>query len=180
MPHTKSPMPRDIRKLRVERSDGIYTEADYQVCESIGYLLKRSYILLSTAIDQELAPYDLTHPQFSILMMIKERNCSTAADLARETCNDTGAITRMLDRLEAKGILLRTRSSADRRVVNIELTDFGKLVAEKMPVVTINVLNRHLQDFSADEVAQFKHLLRKLIDQSGDSDKNGAAREKKS
>lgn len=164
MTRSATPTRNDILGLKVERPDGAYDAAGYQLSESIGYLLKRSHKLLSAAVDQELAPYELTHPQFSILMMIKERNCSTAADLARETCNDTGAITRMLDRLEAKGIVTRARSAADRRVVNIELTDLGRLVVEKMPVVAINVMNRHLQNFSGAEIAEFKRLLHKLLD----------------
>lgn len=162
MATAKTALERDILKLKVERTDGVYQLDNYQLCESIGYLLKRGYLQLANAIDQELAPYDLTHPQFAILMMIKQRNCATAADLARESFGDTGAVTRMLDRLEAKGILRRVRSVEDRRIVNIELTEIGKLVTEKMPVAAINVMNRHLQNFSADELAQFKQLLRKL------------------
>lgn len=178
MSTAKSPPRRDILKLKVEQPDGQYNLDNYQLDESIGYLLKRSHLLLAAAVDQELAPYDLTHPQFSILMMMKQRNCTTAADLARETYSDTGAITRMIDRLEAKGILRRVRSSADRRVVNIELTETGRLVTEKMPVVAINVMNRHLQGFSGNEVTQFIHLLRKLIGHA-DTAKTAALKEKK-
>ncbi len=68
---------RDILKLKVTQPDGVYRLEDYQMSESIGYLLKRSFAMLSSALDQDLAPYDLTHPQFAILMMLKERNCST-------------------------------------------------------------------------------------------------------
>lgn len=165
MPKAKSTPRRDILKLKVEKADGVYSLDEYQMSESIGYLLKRSYTLLSSAIDQDLSPYELTHPQFAILMMLKERNCSTAADLAREMCGDTGAITRMLDRLEAKDIIRRVRSKEDRRAVNIELTDTGKLVMAKMPVIAINVLNRYLGEFESSEIETLKHLLRKLIHQ---------------
>lgn len=186
MATAKSPLRRDILKLKVERSDGPYRLDDYQLSESVGYLLKRSTLMMSGAIDQELAPYDLTHPQFSILMMLKERNCTTAADLARETCNDTGAVTRMLDRLEAKDIVRRVRSVEDRRIVNIELTDLGKLVIDKMPVVAINVMNRYLREFSATEITQLKTLLRKLMQSNGEdiakvpTNSAPAVREKKS
>lgn len=155
-----------ILNLKVERADGHYSLENYQQCESIGFLLKRSFGLLSSAIDQQLMPFDLTHPQFSILMLLKQQNCSTAAELARESYIDTGAITRMLDRLEAKQYIQRERSSADRRVVNISLTELGKLVVDKMPVIAINVLNDHLQDFTSTEITQFKTLLRKLLQSS--------------
>lgn len=154
---------KDILNLQVERPDGPYSAEDYRQCESIGYLLKRCYNVLSSDIDQQLAPYDLTHPQFMILMTLNQHNCSTAAELARESMNDTGATTRMLDRLEAKDIIRRERSTEDRRVINIVLTDLGKLVVEKMPVVAINVLNEHLQHFEPDEITTLTRLLGKLI-----------------
>jgi DNA-binding MarR family transcriptional regulator len=165
---------RDLADLVVENPAGLYRLPGYRINESLGFLIKRAMATLSAAIDQQLAPYDLTHPQFSILMMLNERNCSTAAELARETCGDTGAMTRMLDRLEAKGIVRRVRSVADRRVVNIELTAAGRVFAEKMPIVAINVLNHYLQDFQPQELDQMKQLLRRLI-AAGDSRSTGAA-----
>ncbi|MBW2942664.1 MarR family winged helix-turn-helix transcriptional regulator [Zhongshania aquimaris] len=157
---------KNILDLVVENPDGPYNLAAYQQNESIGYLLKRCYSFLTNAIDKQLAPYDLTHPQFAFLMTLKQRNCSTAAELARESNLDTGATTRMLDRLEAKDIVLRQRSLEDRRVINIVLTDYGKLVVEKMPVIAINVLNEHLQNFDPDEITTLKRLLTKLIYES--------------
>lgn len=155
----------DILNLKVENPNGPYQLEGYRLSQSVGYLLKRSFNMLSGAIDKQLLPYDLTHPQFAILMLLSEQNCSTAANLARESSGDTGAITRMIDRLEAKALIRRERSTEDRRVINIVLTDFGKLVVEKMPVIAINVLNDHLQHFDADEITTLKRLLNKLLDQ---------------
>jgi DNA-binding MarR family transcriptional regulator len=146
---------------------GLYQLEQYRLSESLGYLLKRTGAMLATAIDQELTRFDLTHQQFAILMVLAECDCSTAADLARETCGDTGAITRMLDRLEAKGIVRRVRSLEDRRVLHIELTDTGLQIVEKLPVVPVNVMNRHLQGFSSDELETMKSFLRRLLNNGG-------------
>jgi DNA-binding MarR family transcriptional regulator len=155
--------PHSFDDIQVEDPEGPYSLENYRLSESLGFLIKRAMASLSSAIDQELAPYDLTHPQFSILMMLNERRCSTAAELARETCGDTGAMTRMLDRLEAKNIVRRVRSRSDRRVVHIELTEAGRLYAEKMPIVAINVLNRYLKGFRPEELDIMKNFLRRLI-----------------
>lgn len=157
----------DFSELKVKDPGGLYKEGGYRLCESLGYLVKRTASMLSGAIDQELAPYDLTHPQFSILMNLAELKCQTAAELARETCGDTGAITRMLDRLEAKGLIRRVRSREDRRVVKIQLTPTGELCAQKMPVAAINVLNHYLEGFSPQELETMKGLLRRLLDKGG-------------
>lgn len=154
-----------ILTLKVERDDGFYNVKNYQQSESVGFLLKRGFSMMTNAIDQQLSPYDLTHPQFSILMLLKQQNCTTAAELAREASIDTGAMTRMLDRLEAKGVIARQRSTADRRVINIVLTDYGKLVVEKMPIIAMNIMNRNLQHFEKNEVSSLIKLLNKLINQ---------------
>jgi DNA-binding MarR family transcriptional regulator len=72
-------------------------------------------------------------------------------------------MTRALDRLEAKGLLRRNRCQTDRRVVKIELTEIGEAKARAIPPNIARVLNYHLRGFSSDEVAQLKHLLRRMI-----------------
>ena len=157
----------DLENGGVENPDGLYQRDQYRLSESLGYLMKRTVSMLTAALDQELARYDLTYQQFSILMTLSECNCTTAADLARETCGDTGAITRMLDRLEAKGIIRRARRLDDRRIINIELTESGTLFVEKLPAVSINVMNRHLQGFARNELEAMKSYLRRLLSNGG-------------
>ena len=156
-----------LADIHIEDPDGLYNRENYSLCESLGYLIKRTSSMLSNAIDQELASHELTHQQFSILVILSQLKCQTAADLARETCGDTGAITRMLDRLEAKDMIRRVRSVEDSRVVNIELTPAGALCAEKMPVIAINVINRHLEGFSQQELETMKMFLRRLLGNGG-------------
>ena len=92
----------------------------YQINESIGYLLKQVRNAMDRAIDDEMAEHDLTGVQWGPLLIIDYGLGSTAAELARIACVDTGAVTRMLDRLEAKGLLRRTPCPKDRRVVQLE------------------------------------------------------------
>jgi DNA-binding MarR family transcriptional regulator len=157
----------DFSALKIEDPHGLYNLDNYRVGESVGYLIKRVMAVVSTALDQELSGYDITYQQFSILMILSDTGCSTAADLARITCGDTGAMTRMLDRLEAKDVIRRVRSSADRRIVNIELTEAGLIFASKMPIVAINVMNRYLQGFEAAELELMKGFLRRILATAG-------------
>lgn len=73
-------------------------------------------------------------------------------------------MTRMLDRLEAKGLLRRVRSKTDRRVVELELTDEGRALAPSLSLPIVNVLNEALQDFSKEEVATLSLLLRRVTE----------------
>ncbi|MGZ3254489.1 MAG: MarR family winged helix-turn-helix transcriptional regulator [Burkholderiaceae bacterium] len=136
---------------------------NYTPEESIGFLLKRTGSQLTLTVDRALAEYDMTHAQLGIFLKLLHGCANTAADLARDLLCDTGSMTRMLDRLEEKDFIKRTRSSEDRRLIQVELTPKGKQLADQMTQVLINVLNHHLRGFSVKEVEQFKDFLRRMI-----------------
>lgn len=140
-----------------------YNLKNYSPCESIGFLLKRAGSQLTMTVDRNLARFDMTHAQLAIFLRLLHGQAKTAADLARELATDTGAMTRMLDRLEEKEFVQRTRSSADRRVVEVSLTAKGKQLADQMTQVAVDSLNHHLRGFTDVEVAQFKDFLRRMI-----------------
>ena len=96
-----------------------YTVKTYTSAESIGYLLKRAGGQLSLTVDRRLAEFDMTLAHLCIFLNLLSGNLNTAADLAREFATDTGAMTRVLDRLEEKGFVQRRGSTADRRVVEV-------------------------------------------------------------
>lgn len=143
---------------------GPYTPENYCMNESVGYLLGRLRSLLSANLDRALADFDMTHAQFVIFRSLLDGDQPKAAgDLAREWNYDTGAMTRMLDRLEEKGFVCRQRSQTDRRVLLVSLSDKGRALADQMSLVAIETLNHHLRGFTATEVELLKTLLRRMI-----------------
>src|SRR5205809_408999 len=112
-----------------------YGPAGYCAGERVGWLMKRALMSIAQAADRRLEPKGITHAQWAALFMLQRCRASTVAELARETQSDPGAMTRLLDRLEAKGFCRRQRSTDDRRVVRIELTPEGELAAQEVPVV---------------------------------------------
>jgi DNA-binding MarR family transcriptional regulator len=71
-------------------------------------------------------------------------------------------MTRMLDRLQEKGLIRRVRSDRDRRVVRLELTEAGRDLYTLLPPVAIKVLNAHLSGFTRDELDQLKGFLKRM------------------
>lgn len=145
------------------REQPLYSVADFVIDESIGYLIKRVRSMLSMAVEREIADYDVTYEQWGVLLMILTRRGDTAAVLARGMECDTGSMTRMLDRLEAKDLIVRTRSTDDRRRVQLELTASGKRLAERLVAAIVKVLNKHLEGFSVEELDSFKGFLRRML-----------------
>src|SRR5919107_4019943 len=97
--------------------------------------MRRVLMSITQAADKRLEPEGLTHVQWGPLFMLRSSRASTVAELARELQTDAGAMTRLLDRLEAKGLCRRERSTEDRRVVRIALTADGEKAAAQVPVV---------------------------------------------
>lgn len=140
-----------------------YRAADYAPEESVGYLMRRVLALVAQEVERQLETSDLTNAQWVPLFKLSMGQASTVAELARQCHLDAGAMTRLLDRLEAKGLCRRVRSVADRRVVNIELTDAGRIAAADIPVVLSRVQNAHLAGFSVQEFETLKGFLHRIL-----------------
>ncbi|MGH8598704.1 MAG: MarR family winged helix-turn-helix transcriptional regulator [Gammaproteobacteria bacterium] len=145
------------------RSAAHYRGENYTVDDSYGYLVRRLQASLLRHIDKRIQPFELTALQWSPLLLLAQNKGDTAAALARSLEIDTGAMTRMLDRLETKKLVRRTRSTGDRRVVHLKLTTEGHRVVEQVPFVLAEVLNLHFAGFSRDEARQFIDFLRRMI-----------------
>src|ERR1700749_5241933 len=128
-----------------------YSAEGYTQEESVGAVLKGVIASIMSQVDKRLVEHDLTHAQWVPLFKLAHGECQTVAELARTLQSDPGAMTRALDRLEAKGLVARVRSSEDRRVGNLELTEAGREVAAVVPAVLAEVLNLHLAGFSKEE-----------------------------
>lgn len=141
-----------------------YSADGYCANDSVGYLMRRVLLALTQDTDKRLEPHGLTHAQWGPLFMMRKAGSATVAELARELQMDPGAMTRLLDRLEAKGLCKRVRSTDDRRVVNLALTDEGEKAAAKVPVALAEVMNAHLSGFSKTEWKTLKGLLQRMLD----------------
>jgi DNA-binding MarR family transcriptional regulator len=130
---------------------------------NVGLLIKHVHTLIHRVIDLRACPMGLTANQWRPLMLILHRGIDTPAELARALDVDTGATTRMLDRLESKGFVQRERVPEDRRVVKIVPTDEGRAVGERILPAISQALNVHLNGFSEDEIRMLIALLKRMI-----------------
>ena len=131
--------------------------------ESIGLLARKTLQSVLSQVDRGLAPHELTHALWLPLFRLSRGECGTVAELARESSLDPGAMTRALDRLEGKGLVRRSRSLEDRRVVLIELTEAGRAAAAAVPPVLAQVMNAHLAGFTEAEWRQLIGMLQRVV-----------------
>ncbi|MEZ5703540.1 MAG: MarR family transcriptional regulator [Burkholderiaceae bacterium] len=140
-----------------------YKASGYCAQESVGYLMKRVMLSIVYQADRRLASVDLTSAQWGPLLRMREFGPSTVAELARWANTDAGAMTRLLDRLEKKGLCQRERSQSDRRVVLVSLTPEGEAAVANVPAVLAEVMNLHLQGFSEAEWQTLKEFLNRMV-----------------
>ena len=142
-----------------------YSKENFRPTQSIGFLINKARNILTIEMDAALKDLDISSQQMGILMSLTLGLAATPFELSKVLGIDTGLMTRMLDKLEAKDLLQRSRSLEDRRVVNLALTKKGEEVAGQIPEVAPDVLNAHLKKFSKAEFEDLRRLLRKFLDE---------------
>jgi DNA-binding MarR family transcriptional regulator len=142
----------------------IYDLESYDPRRSIGGLLGRVKIEMSAALDAELAPLDITAAQYVILMSLALQEAGSASGLCKGISYDPGAMTRMLDRLERRGLVRRVAHPNDRRTSNLELTPEGKAVYPKLRASAMKVVNRFLDGFSQQEARELEGYLLRMLE----------------
>lgn len=143
-----------------------YTRENFQLTQSVGFHLNRARNSLLMEMDAALRPLDITAQQMGIMQSLMRGAANTPLEISRLLGIDTGLMTRMLDKLENKGLLQRQRSDEDRRVIHLILTPKGKAVGAQIPDIAPDVLNHRLRNFSKDEFNEFMRLLQKFVDGS--------------
>ena len=136
----------------------IYDVATYQPKKSVGALLSRVRV-------EMLAALELSAAQLIIIanLAVAEEPMS-ASDLCKGISYDAGAMTRMLDRLESKGLIRRHRSAQDRRLMHLELTEEGRAAYPRMREISMAVANRFLHGFTKAEARQLESLLARMLE----------------
>ncbi len=130
----------------------------------VGPLMGRARASLLSALDRELERFGLNGMQVAVLKNLAEDSARTAADLCRCMHYDTGAMTRIVDRLEEKGLLRRERCREDRRVVFLRIAPAGRGQLPRLVAVGARVIEAHLAGFSQAEIAALKDYLGRMID----------------
>ncbi|MEH3087863.1 MAG: MarR family transcriptional regulator [Xylophilus ampelinus] len=131
--------------------------------ESVGYQMRRIVTLVGNEIERRMEPLGLTDAQWKPLLRLYLDQGNTVAALARNCALDAGGMTRLLDRLEAKGLCRRSRSVEDRRVVNLELTPEGAAAAERIPAILDEVHAVASDGFSAEEYRLLRLFLARIL-----------------
>ena len=129
----------------------------------LGFLLSAVRSTIWSSIEAELQPLDITAAQFVVFNSIALGKGRTIGEFCRLLGYDSGAMTRLLDRIEKKGLIRRVANPEDRRSFLLELTPESKALFPQAKRRVQAVFRRLLAGFDEAQAAALKQSLEQLL-----------------
>ena len=143
---------------RVGRRTGRYDSLEQEVFLN----LWRTYDRLRILEEEIFGRFALTPQQYNVLRLLRAARPDSlqTLTLARRLVSRAPDITRMLDKLEDRGLIVRTRPPENRRVVRVEISKSGLALVDRIAAPLASCHARQLGHLSAAELKQLRDLLR--------------------
>ncbi len=134
----------------------------FELRSYLPYLLNRVGFAVTDVFTESLAEAALTVPSWRVLAVLMSDGALRISELADLTSIELSTLSRLINTLAARGLVVRKAAKNDARVVNVALTARGRSIAAGLvPEATI-LEARLVEGISAAEVSQLKRLLDKL------------------
>ncbi|MCT4660325.1 MAG: MarR family transcriptional regulator [Tissierellales bacterium] len=135
----------------------------YRAEDSIELLLSRVLSKWRRTILKEFKKYDMTTEQWSLLNRLWEQEGISQTKLAQMTSKDLPTITRILNKIENKELIVRKSDPNDRRASLIFLTEKGRLLEDKLNPIAKNISERALENISGEDIDKLKKVLNNIF-----------------
>ena len=108
--------------------------------------------------------FSVSAPQVACLLALLDNGAMSPSQIAKKIMVESSTVTGVIDRLEQKGLVVRTRISPDRRVITVELTEAGRRLAENAPPPIQQKIVKGLKKVEEVDRAQIIQTLSRLTD----------------
>lgn len=114
--------------------------------------------------ERRAASLEITKAQYHVLARLWRGDGIQSSTIARDIGMTTSTMTGVLDRLEAKELIRRTPAAADRRAVEIRLTEAGRSMRKPLQTIIEDINRKALNGFSERQKERFLRVLDKVGD----------------
>jgi MarR family transcriptional regulator, organic hydroperoxide resistance regulator len=128
------------------------------ILETIIYLYTESRRLTKGLAAQ----FGLTGPQLTVIKMLESFGDLSLSSLSERIQAQNSTVTGIIDRMEREGLVRRERSTADRRVVYIRLSDKGRKLARQIEVEPMEIFRGALLDLGREDVKDLVRILGRI------------------
>ncbi|MDP4088554.1 MAG: MarR family transcriptional regulator [Bacillota bacterium] len=132
-----------------------------------GYLISKIHQLSERIFARKLKDFNINEinpAQGRILFALWQEDNITIQQLAKKTALSKSTLTRMLDRLEESGHIIRVFPGDDRRKVLVQLTEENRKMKSAYEKVSVNMVELFYKGFSDKEIDEFESYLRRIYD----------------
>jgi DNA-binding MarR family transcriptional regulator len=134
--------------------------------DDIGYWLSRLRIKVHSSFEAKLISKGISIPQWRIIIGLYNNDASSIVELAKFIEIDKGSISRVVDKLESMGFVIR-QEGKDRRSGNIRLSKKGEQLAPELAKLAELNEKEFFSPLSMIEVKQLQNILKKLLQHAG-------------
>lgn len=131
---------------------------------SAGFMMGVTSRKMSHMFTQRLKPYDITPEQWMVLYCVQEREGMIQTEIAARSGKDKPTTGRILEALEAKGLITKRTGQADRRSFVVCITESGRLLLKRTEPIERKAVEDATSALSAEEYEQLLALLRRIGD----------------
>lgn len=138
----------------------------YKIENSLGYIMGRAARSLGVRLNRNFseAGYDVTCEQWAVLTNLWRKNGQSQHELAATACKDKTSVTRLIDGLEKRDLVVRTPDKVDRRQKLIYLTDQGKEFQKELLPIVEKTLNEAQQNIQVKDMDTCKKVLSRVYE----------------
>ncbi|OWP56878.1 MAG: hypothetical protein B2I17_03725 [Thermoplasmatales archaeon B_DKE] len=112
--------------------------------------------------ERNLSLVGLNNMEYNVLRILSENNAISMVQLANLSMVTQGWITSMVDKLEERKLLERSRSTDDRRIIMIQITNAGKRLMSRAQQAHVKFLEESIKGLNETEISDLLGLLEKL------------------
>jgi DNA-binding MarR family transcriptional regulator len=138
------------------------TSPRWRVAEETYEVIRRLNMGLHGRMRSGLAARGMTLPQMFLLRFLIERGTATPKELATKLGVTPGNVTGLVNKLEAAGLVTRTRTRADRRVVELRPTTKARRGAEAAHAAAVEGLLDAFKDWTTQDIVKLRTMLERL------------------
>lgn len=136
----------------------------YRLDDTLGFSIHKAAVRLKQSMGGLLRPFSLTPEQFGVLARLWEQEGLSQRELAEMLYKDKPTVTRMLEKLEQRGLISRKPDVRDRRIVRVYLTEAGKKMEQPILEAIRGWRSKAYKGFDPDRQKDVRLAMEQIFD----------------
>ena len=132
--------------------------------QSLGYLARYAHRAFVKALAEGLETHGILTAQWSVLRILWDIEGLTQVELAERMRVEKASLTDVLESMERRGLIIRSRNADDRRKINITLTAQGRRLKAELSPIAAQINRKAARGMTERETAELRGLLARLIE----------------